>query len=458
MSVMYMDRDSIDALSPEDIRDLINEKFTRTKYERLEKYYQGEHDILNRERTDSTAPNNRIVHNMPRYITSTATGYFLGKPIIYNSDNEELMDKIAKIFESNDEQDHNMELAKKESIDGECYEMLWLDEECNIRFAKVNPENVLLIFETEAPYTSPLAAIRRYISMDKDKNIITRCEYWTPYKVLYFKSFNGGYYELIDIKNHYWNDVPFVLYINNEELKGDWEDIISEVDAYNKVQSNTANIFEYNDDALLKITGMGSINAEDVTELKEDGAVVLEEGGDIDWLIKSMNDVALENHKKRLIDDMHKITFVPNLNDEAFGGNLSGIAMSYKLWGLEQITGIKERKFKRSLQRRLKLICNILKVFGQDYDYKDISMKFRRNMPQNIVEIADVITKLSGELSRETKLEMLPFIENVKDELKRIADEQNMELEDFGTYQNLAKAFAIKDDEVLADVEGDPDE
>lgn len=456
--VIYMERSSIESLTPKDIKKIIDENFLHTKYEKLNRYYAGEHDILNYIKNDPQAPNNKIVHNMAKYITDTSTGYFIGKPVIYNSENEEFLEVIMQIYSDNDEQDHNTELAKQTSIFGECPEMLYLDEDCNIRFAKVYPGNVLMIYETDAPYTSPLAVIRRTVSTDKDKNIIARCEFWTDSIVMYFESFNGGAYNLYDMCEHYWQDVPFVLYINNEERIGDFENEISEIDAYNKAQSNTANTFEYNDDSIMTITNLGDVSNDDVRQMKEDQVVLIPENGEISWLQKQINDTALENYKKRLLEDIHNGSATPNMNDEAFGGNLSGISISYKLWGLEQKTGIKERKFKRSLQRRLKLICNILKVFGKEYDYKDITMKFRRNKPQNITEIADIITKLASDLSRETKLELLPFIEDVKEELRRLSEEQNMELESFETYQNLAKAFDLQEPEERTPLEVPEDE
>lgn len=58
-------------------------------------------------------------------------------------------------------------------------------------------------------------------------------------------------------KEHYWNDVPFCEYVNNRERIGDFEGVLSEIDAYNRVQSNTANYFQYNDDAILKVTRLG---------------------------------------------------------------------------------------------------------------------------------------------------------------------------------------------------------
>ena len=145
---------------------------------------------------------------------------------------------------------------------------------------------------------------------------------------------------------------------------------------------------------------------------------------------------------KRLREDMHIFSAVPNLTDANFGGNLSGVAVSYKLWGLEQICAIKERKFKRGLQRRIELITHILNIQGGQFDYRDIDIQFRRNKPQNVLEIAQIITMLSGELSRETRLQMLPTIDNVQDELQKLEDEKQQEVNSFGQYNALAQALA----------------
>ena len=287
-----------------------------------------------------------------------------------------------------------------------------------------------------------MAAIRIVYSKDKDKNIIKKVEFWTAQDCWYFRSINGGALELLDIREHYWGDVPFVEYINNEERLGDFEGVIKLIVAYNRVESNTANFFQYNDEALLKVLKMGAVTSQDIAEMKEKGAIILEDGGDIQWLIKEVSDTALENYKKRLREDMHIFSAVPNLTDANFGGNLSGVAVSYKLWGLEQICAIKERKFKRGLQRRIELITHILNIQGGQFDYRDIDIQFRRNKPQNVLEIAQIITMLSGELSRETRLQILPTIDNVQDELQKLEDEKQQEVNSFGQYNALAQALA----------------
>lgn len=441
MSVLYMDRASIESLTEKDIREIVEENTSDMKYEKLYDYYVGKHHILEERKKDSTAPNNKLVNNMARYITDTATGYFVGQPIVYNSQNEEYLQMVQDIFDYNDEQDHNMELAKNCSIGGSCFEMLYLDEDAKIRFARVPAQHGIMICETDSGFSAPMAFIRTIISKDKDDNVVRKVEFWNAYLVMRFRSINGGYLNLEAVEEHYWQDVPFVEYINNEERIGDFEGVITEIDAYNKVQSNTANYFQYNDDAILKVMKMGDVSSQDIADMKEKGAILLEDGGDVQWMLKQVDDTALENYKNRLKEDIHTMANVPHMCDESFGGNLSGVAISYKLWGLEQMCAIKERKFKKGLQRRIELITNILNIMGHSFDYRDIIPKFRRNKPQNDLEIAQIVTTLANDLSRETRLQMIPAVENVQDELDKLDEEKRKDKEEFGVYENFTKAF-----------------
>ena len=439
MPVLYMERSALGGLTERDIKKIIEENEGGTKYQRLEGYYVGDHDILRYTKKDKAVPNNRLVNNMPRYITDTAVGYFLGKPVTYSSQDDAFLQALQDIFDYNDEQDENTELAKTASIDGSCFEMLYMDEDAMIRFVKVAPGSCVMIYETG--YSTPMAALRFIHSKDRDGNPIKKVEFWTSTECWYFISLHGGPLELTDIVEHYWQDVPFIEYINNEERIGDFEGVITLVDAYNRVQSNTANFFQYNDEAILKVLKMGEVTPQNIKDMKEAGAILLEDGGDIQWLIKEVADTPLENYKQRLREDMHLFSNVPNLNDENFGGNLSGVAVSYKLWGLEQVCAIKERKFKRALQRRIELITTMLNIQGGHYDYRDIDLQFRRNRPQNLLESAQIVTTLSGELSRESRLQLLPTVDNVQDELQKLEEEKKADMGDFGGYNALAHAL-----------------
>jgi SPP1 family phage portal protein len=187
----------------------------------------------------------------------------------------------------------------------------------------------------------------------------------------------------------------------------------------------------------LKLTGV-RLDDEAIARMKENRVIGLPDREcDVDWLIKSINDVALENYKDRLRKDIHSLSKTPNLDDEEFSGNLSGVAIAYKIWGMDQVQATKERKYKKGLQRRIKLITNILNTAGKNWDWRDIDITFSRNMPQNVVEIADMVTKLRGLVSDETLLSWLPQVEDPQIEMDRIAEQNegridldSMEVED----------------------------
>ena len=74
-------------------------------------------------------------------------------------------------------------------------------------------------------------------------------------------------------------------------------------------------------------------DAEDIQQMKENRVIILDEDGEADWLIKSENDTVSENLKNRYKNDIHKFAKVPDLSDEAFSSNASGVAIKYKLFG-----------------------------------------------------------------------------------------------------------------------------
>ena len=80
-------------------------------------------------------------------------------------------------------------------------------------------------------------------------------------------------------------------------------------------------------------------------------------------------------------------------------------------------------------------------------------MQFRRNKPQNILEQSQIIGNLSSMLPKETLLQLLPFVDNPKEELEKLEEEKQEGVESFGMYQNLVRAFRTEksDQEVEAE-------
>ncbi len=410
----------------------------RSELLKKQSYYETEHDILSQQAPeDKSKPDNRLVNNYAKYIVDVATGYFMGIAPTYNAgeNNKALDDDLKDIFKLNDEPDTNSELAKQCSIKGVAYELVYQGEDAQTYFKDLDATETFLIRDNSID-ENVLLAVRFYEELDPviEKTYIRVIVYSDRY-IEYYDYVEKSLRE-IDIEEHYFDEVPIIEYINNEEMMGDFDTVKSLVDAYNKSQSNTSNDFEYFSDAYMYLVNMQGTNSDDVNKLKEDRVLLLNENGAAGFLTKEINDSASENYKTRLKTDIHTLSFVPDLSDEKFAGTASGVALKYKLWGLEQLTSTKQLKFQKGLRQRLRLINNIWRKKGKNYNIDDVDIAFYRNLPSNILEIVDSINKLGNTISRETKLEQIPFVDDVKLELKRIKKEEKEQLQDLGLNDN----------------------
>lgn len=415
-----------DIITTDIVSDLISwhETFLRPKYKEMKDYYETHHKIQNRVMSDTSKPNNKLVHDFPGYIVNMATGYFLGKPVSYNSKskNADYLSKLQDIFDLNDEADENAEIEKTCSIMGEAFELLFQDEDGNTRFIQVPNDQILVVYDTTLD-PKIRVAIRYYKILDATNNETIKIDVYDNKTITHYTQ-NGLNYVPDSTEEHFFGEVPAIHFINNSEQMGDFERVITLIDAYDKQQSNTQNDFDYFTDAYLKIKNMAATDGEDLNKMRENRAIKVTDDGDVSWLVKDMNDTALENYKTRLNKDIHKFSDVPDLSDESFAGDLSGVAIRFKLFCLEQIAAMKERKFKKALQRRIELITNILNIRGANLTYTDIDMTFVRNIPANMADIVSMVQGLKGTVSQETLLAQIPFITDVATEQTKIAEEQ----------------------------------
>ena len=393
------------------------------RLQKLRDYYLNKTSILNRTMSDASKPNNKIVNPYAAYITDTFTGYFLGEPVSYSClDNSEFFQRIQNLYDYNDEAVENAELGKDASIYGVAYELMYLDENADIRFRKIDAINAIPIYDNTLE-EDLLYFIRYYDDTDIVSGAATTyIEVYSREWIRYYVDKNGM--KLTEERPHSFKAVPINIYENNSEEIGDFEGVISLIDAYDKITSDSINDIEYFADCYLALYGMEGTEAEDIAAMKELRVLLMSSDAKAEWLTKEVNDTYVENLKNRLDAQIHKFSRCPALTDENFAANASGVAMKYKLMGLETATSKKERAFKKALQRRLELICNIYSVMGQDYDYRELQITFTRNIPANLVEMADVVSKIGNLLSEETQISMLPIDTNAEQEKQRKQQEE----------------------------------
>jgi SPP1 family phage portal protein len=397
-----------------------------TRKMRLNRYYMGENDIKYRVMNDAYKPNNKTQHSYGNYITNTVVGYFMGKPVVYNAaqEDQEFLARIKEIFDYNDEQSENIELSKDASKFGVAYELCYLDEDANIRFKRLDATKAFPIYYNTLD--EELAYFVRYYNddiFDENTKII---EIYSENEVVTYRQTESSI-EFIETIPHSFGLVPVAVYSNNEEWLGDYELVISLIDAYDKMYSDSVNDFEQFADAYMVMEGMDLPEGEEglaqLAAMRNSRLLSLPAGGSVSWLVKSVNDTYFQNTIKGLDEDIHKFAMVPNMMDESFGGNLSGIAIKYKTMGLEDKVAVKESHFKKGLRRRIELISNILYKLGSDFDYLKIKIMFQRNLPVNEAEKVAFVKDLNGVLSDSTLISLLPFIDNPSDELDKLRDE-----------------------------------
>lgn len=399
------------------------------RYTALQGYYEGKAKIFERTK-DYYKSNNKLKLDYASYIVDIFLGMFLGNPVSYTvaEDYKDQMVLVQEIYDLNDEQDENTELAKMASIKGRGYEIVYLDEDGAICFNEVRPENMVYILD-DSIRPEPLFAIYFVEKEVENKKYTDVTVYSKDYITEYRQK--GNDLNLIDERPNSFKDVPVVEFLNNDEGIGDFERVIPLIDAINLAQSDTANDFEDFTNAILILYGMVHADEEDVQKMMDDGVIVLDEVGGkqgAQWLIKEINDVATENYKNRLDSDIHKFAKVPNMSDENFAGNVSGESMKYKLFATDQVIASKQRKFKSALQRRNKLILSVLGIAKglNDFTYRDISIIFNDNKPYNELDnINTVKTALDAGLSKTYALGKLRDIDDIQEEIDRQAMERD---------------------------------
>lgn len=396
------------------------------RLDKLDKYYDGDHEINNRKFSSPELPNNRLVCNHAEYITDMAVGYVHGTPVMYSGDSSEILNDI---YTKIDEDSHNAELALDVSIYGHGVELVYMSSDLTPipNLTALSPKWAFVVYDDTIAH-QPLFAISvrpsMTVSNTEDGYYITI--YTEATETLYkATALNDLEPALIDTKDHYFSGIPVIEYKNNKKSKGDFEGVITLIDAYNLLQSDRVNDKEQLVDALLAVSGVTFGDDEDemintAKLLKEMKILELPSDGDAKWLIKSLNEAETEILKQSLKDDIHEFSKVPCLTDENFAANASGVAMKYKLLGFEQLAKTKERYFKKGLRQRTELISNVLGVQAKQIDPAKIDITMKRSLPVDDELLARIAQETDGLLSWETRVLRFDAEIDVDEERKKI--------------------------------------
>lgn len=430
--MFYLNRET--ELSVELLQKMLN-RFNLTVKPRLQRYknyYDGKQAILNKAYADASKPCNKTVINYCKNIVDSYTGYLATPSFISYSSKNDIND-IMEILRYNDYQSEDADFLMNALIYGTAAELMYIDNRGYTRFKQIDATQCFAVYD-DSLSGDLLYFVRMYPVNEWDETDNYNVDVYSDYDVKHY-TMNGenGYLHFNAAEPHYFSQCPANVF-NLPDEKSIFDCILTLQDAVNELVSSEIDDYSAFVDAFLVLSSVDA-EADDIASMKENRVLLLPEGAAAQWLTKNANDTQIVNMLKRLQDSIYRISSCVDFSSETFtGGVSSGVAIRFKLSGMETRAGNIAALMKKALQRRVEIICGIATLKLGEEVFRDIQIDFKRNIPEDYASLIALVNSLKGTVSDRTLLGMLPFVDDVEAELAAVQEQKkaNMNLYSFG--------------------------
>ena len=417
----------------------VNEEPRLRKYKN---YYDGIQKILQKTYADASKPCSKTVINYCKNIADSYAGY-LATPGFISYKSDEDIEDIMDILRYNDYQFEDNAFLLDALVYGVAAELMYIDEQGKTRFRLIDPMSCFAVYD-DSLTGDLLYFVRMYKVNEWDDSDMYNVDVYADSYVNHFTMRGmNGMLEPIGAEPHHFGQCPANVFALPDE-KSIFDCIVGLQDAVNEVLSSEIDDYSAFCDAYLVITG-ADVGEEEAVNIRTNRVMVLPEGASANWLTKAANDVQVENILKRIHDSIYRIAQCPDFSSESFvGGVSSGIAIQYRLTGMENKAGSIEAAMKEALQRRVEIICGIASLKIGEEVFRDIDIAFKRNVPEDLTSTINVINALKGTVSDATLLSQLDFVTDVNAELEAVKEQK---AENMSLYSFSAPGFAEEEDD-----------
>lgn len=390
----------------------------KSEYFKAYDYYIGKTDSIRNYKMITERSNNKCLINYIKKFVKEEVSYSLGNQINYisKSDDKEIINIIDYSIVSSWDANHEIKLANRMILFGEAYEIYYIDSYGDFKSKIVDPRFGYV-------YKDELGNVILFMHMFKkqfDKTNKTYVDVYLKDRILHYDDTFSQ--EIAEPTFHLFGEVP--VGIASISDSGIYDTIFKDIqgleDAYITNLSDISNEISDFRNAYLTITGV-ELTEEQAKTMKQNGILQIpNEDGKVEWLVKSINDSFIQNTLSTLENKMYELTSHINHNVN-LASNVSGVALRSRLIALEQRCSINQKAFENLLRKRLKLLFKFLAIrYGNQFDYKDVKIKFTPNIPVDDQANAQIISQLGDKLSLETALSLLSFVENPQNEISKI--------------------------------------
>ncbi len=422
--------------------DLLNKMISRftvevqPKLRKNKNYYDGIQSILNKSYSDASKPCSRTVINYCKNIVDSYCGYLATPGYITYSSNDDI-EVVMNILKYNDYQAEDADFLLDALVYGVAAELMYNDAMGQTRFRLINPTQCFGVYD-DSLTGDLLYFVRMYKASDWDNGDLYNVDVYSDYMVKHYQMHGtNGHLTFVSEEFHYFSQCPANIFVMPDE-KSIFDCVVGLQDAANELVSNEIDDYAAFCDAYLTLMGMDA-DKDDIQMMKENRVLILPEGSQAAWLTKNASDAQVENILKRIHDSIYRIAACPDFSSESFvGGVSSGIAIRYRLTGMETRAGKIEAVMKKALQRRVEIIAGIASLKLGEEVFRDINIDFKRNIPSDNTEIVNLVNSLHGLVSDKTLLSLLPFVDDVEAELEAVTaqKQENMSLYSFGSFES----------------------
>lgn len=433
-------------------------------YEENRLYGIGKNPQIHR-MTPTKDPDNRLSIPLAKSAIADMTGYAGSERTIEidnietdetareEHDMDEFISAVDEVYRFNNTDQLTSQIFKEALTQGVAYEIVFTRSEVSLdgiqfvpEYAMVKGNQILPIFSNDLK-PALLAFIWFRSVFENDNEIVLADVYYgtiatsngdeslegVERQIQRFRRTNGTWTRDPEGDSiHIFDRPPLNIYRINDEQLSMFEAEKGMLFSLDKLLSKSINEIDRFNANILIIPGM--LTDEDLVRIKEWSIIIGKtDAGESDpaYLSKPLGDVdsfynALADRMERLF---HKSVKVPDFSDENFVGNSSGVALAFKLLGLEFLATQIDSFFDMGVRDRYDLIVQALN-FGRtsprfDISSYELSIINQRNLPVDNETRVRIAQLLTGIVSRETLLRFIPneIVDNAEREIQRLRDE-----------------------------------
>lgn len=413
----------------------------------LHKRYEvldGEVPIFQRiPRFDEENPvNNKVNNDFFGEIVDFKTGYFAGKPAVYSyadtaeskedTGGEEARDEASKALSDfvtrNNMYDVDMDITKFAAIAGYAGRMFYHDTDGNERCMALPSYETIVLSETSI--MEPKYGIRYYKTIGLGGEEIWKAEFDDGKTIRFYEGFAGGLTEKPEkAMPNLFGFCAIQGIPNNSEMLGDVEKVMELIDAYDRTVSDENNEIDSFANAYMAFENV-EMDDEEIRKGQRTGAFQYfssgNQPGSIHFITKDINDAFVEHHLERLEENIYRFSKTPNMADENFSQNASGVAMKFKLTGLEAKCGMFQAKMITAGVYMFKLLAGCWAKKRIPCDPLQCYITFKRNFPVDLQNEAQAVSAIiSSGMPKRIAFSQYSFVDDVEEVMQLIEEEKD---------------------------------